>query len=329
MPRPLRIGILGTARIATLFLAGARLSDRVEIAAVASRDLGRAESFARAHGVPRVMTYDQLLEDQEIDAVYVPLPNSLHAPWSIAAARAGKHVLCEKPLALSEAEALAMFAAADEAGVVLLEGYPYLHQPQMFEIERLIGEGAIGEVRSIVATCGFTLSNPDDFRLDRALGGGALLDAGCYPVSFIRQITGTRPSRVTAVARWHGSVDQTLAATLEFASGVIAQVNCSFATGLHRFAMVAGSEGVIETEYQNHTSRSSAPAFRLKRGSDWRTGVETIAVPREDGFRVEADAFAEMVELGRGDAFAARRAASIDTAWILATIVASARRLSE
>jgi D-xylose 1-dehydrogenase (NADP+, D-xylono-1,5-lactone-forming) len=325
MTPPLRIGILGAARIAVSFLAGARLSSRVEVVAVGSRDSGRAAEFARAHGVERAMTYEELLASPDIDAVYIPLPNSLHAPWSIRAARAGKHVLCEKPLALSEPEALEMFAAADSTGVVLLEGYPYMFQPQTLEIERLIAAGAIGEVQSISASCGFTISNDQDIRFDPALGGGALLDAGCYPVSFIRQIIGSRPERVSAVARWHKGVDQTLAATLEFASGAIAQVSCSFATGLHRSALIAGSAGIIETDYQNHTARSSAPSFRLRRGSDWRNEVEVIPVPREDGFRAEVDALADMIEHPDSPALAARRAASIDNAWTLAAILTAAR----
>jgi len=272
------------------------------------------------------VSYEQLLAARDIDAVYIPLPNSLHAHWSIAAARAGKHVLCEKPLALTESEALEMFAAADAAGVVLLEAFPFLFQPQMFQIEQLVASGAIGDIRAVSAFCGFSLGNPQDIRLDAKLGGGALLDAGCYAVSFIRQIVGCRPARVSAAARWQGEVDQTLAATLEFDSGVLGQITCSFASGLHRAAIVAGSDGVIETEYQNHTIRSEAPSFRLRRGSDWRTPIETIAVPRADGFHLELDAFVEFIRSGSNDSLARRRAASIDNAWTLAAIHADARR---
>lgn len=321
----LRIGILGAARIATPFITGAKLSARAEVVAVASRDASRAKTFADAHGVPRALTYEQLLATKEIDAVYIPLPNSLHAHWSIAAARAGKHVLCEKPLALSEAEAIEMFAAADAAGVVLLEGYPFLFQPQTLEIERRIQAGEIGQVQTIFATCGFTLSNPDDFRFDPSMGGGALLDAGCYPVSLIRQITGDRPIRVTATAQWHRGVDQTLAATLRFANGTLAQLSCSFATGLMRTAVIAGSDGIIETDYSNHTIRSAAPSFSLRRGSDWRRPAESIAVAREDGFRLEIEAFAAMIDGSERAQQAARRAASIDIAWTLETILARAR----
>lgn len=325
MDKVVRIGVLGAARIAAAFVAGAKQSDRVEIVAVASRDHARAETFGHTHGIARALSYEQLLADTEVDAVYIPLPNSLHAPWSIAAARAGKHVLCEKPLAASEEEALSMFAAADAAGVILLEGYPYLYQPQTLAIERMIVAGAIGPVQTIYAAFGFALSNPDDIRWDASLGGGALLDVGSYPLSFIRQITGARPIRVTATAKWHRGVDESLAAILEFANGTIAQLSCSFSTGLHRTALIAGTEGVIETDYSNHTVRSPAPSFRLRRGSDWRIEPELIPVPREDGFRVEADAFAELISTGGGHAYAARRAASIDNAWTLATILAAAR----
>ena len=321
----LRIGILGTARIATPFLIGTKLSSRAEVVAIASRDPARAKAFADTHNIPHALTYEQLLASKEVDAVYIPLPHNLHAQWSIAALNVGKHVLCEKPLALSEAQAIEMFAAADAAGVVLIEGFPFLYQPETLEIERRIKAGEIGRVQTIYASCGFTLTNLDDFRLEPSMGGGALMDSGCYPLSFIRQITGARPTQITATAKWQRGVDQTLAATLGFANGTIAQMSCSFATGLHRTAIIAGTEGVIATDYSNHTARSAAPSFSLRRGSDWRRAPESIAVPREDGFRAEVDAFAELIESRDHDTLAARRAASIDTAWTLEAILAKAR----
>jgi D-xylose 1-dehydrogenase (NADP+, D-xylono-1,5-lactone-forming) len=327
-----RIGVLGAAKIAGSFMVGAQASSQVEVVAVASRDRTRGEAFARAHGIARACSYDELLADPAIDAIYNPLPNGLHAAWSIAAARAGKHVLCEKPLAASEAEAQAMFAAADAGGVILLEAFPYMFQPQTLELERRIAAGAIGEVRTMFASFGFTMADPANVRLDPALGGGALWDAGCYPVSFARQVFGARPIRVSAVARWidgtgapGAKIDQTLAATLEFPGGGIAQISCSFATAVHRRAIIAGSTGVIDTEYQNHTDRSAAPSYRIKRGTDWQIEFETVAVPAENGFRAELDAFAEMVAGGDLDAMRARRAASVDNAWTLAAILEAAR----
>jgi len=330
MAERLRVGILGAARIAGSFMVGAKASSRVEVVAIASRDAARARAFADTHGIPRACSYDELLADREVEAVYIPLPNSMHAEWSIAAARAGKHVLCEKPLAASEAEARAMFEAAEAHGVLLLEAFPYMFQPQTLEIERLIRSGAIGEVRTMFAAFGFLLDDPGNYRLEAAFGGGAMMDVGCYPISFARQVFGARPVQITAVARFVGSVDQTLAATLEFTSGGIAQISCSFATAVHRHAIIAGSAGVIETDYHNHTNRVAAPSFRIKRGIGWQIEPETVPVPREDGFRAEIDAFAGLIEglIERGDRaeVAARRAASLDNAWTLAAVLDAARR---
>jgi len=321
----LRIGILGAAKIAGSFMVGAKASSRVEVVAVASRDRARGQAFADAHGIARAESYDELLADRGVDAIYNPLPNSMHAEWSIAAARAGKHVLCEKPLATNEAEAQAMFAAAEAKGVVLVEAFPYMFQPQTLEIERLIASGAIGEVRTMFAAFGFTVADAANIRLDAKLGGGALMDAGCYPVSFVRQVFGKRPVSVAATARWVGGVDQTLAATLEFPGGGIAQISCSFATGVHRRAIIAGSAGVIETDYHNHTDRAPAPSYRIKRGNDWQADFETIPVPSMNGFMVEIDAFAEILARDDRAAVHARRAASLDNAWTLAAILESAR----
>jgi predicted dehydrogenase len=295
------------------------------VAAIASRERARAEAFARAHRIARACSYAELLADPEIDAVYVALPNSLHAEWSIAAARAGKHVLCEKPLALDEPQAQEMFAAADAGGVVLVEGIPYLFQPQMLEVERLVAAGAIGEVRTVFAALGFTLGEASDIRLDPDLGGGALLDAGCYPVSFARQIFGCRPIRIAAVARWEGGVDRTLAATLEYPGGGIAQVTCSLETGYLRRAIITGRAGVIETGYSNHTIREASPSFRIRRGGSWQLELETVSVPREDGLRLEVAAFADMAQGRDPEQLAARRAASLDNAWTLAAILDRAR----
>lgn len=321
----LRIGILGAAKIAGSFMVGARASSKVEVVAVASRDPERGEAFARAHGIPRWMSYDALIADREIDAVYNPLPNALHAAWSIAAARAGKHVLCEKPLAVGVAEVEAMFAAADAHGVMLVEAFPYLFQPQTLELERRIAAGEIGEVRTMFAAFGFTMADAGNIRLDAALGGGALMDVGCYPVSFARQVFGRRPERVTAVARWADGIDQTLAATLEYPGGGIAQISCSFATAVHRRAIIAGSAGVIETDYHNHTDRAPEPSYRIKRTTDWQAGFETVPVPSENGFRLELDAFADLVAREDRATERARRSASLDNAWTLAAITASAR----
>jgi xylose dehydrogenase (NAD/NADP) len=321
----LRIGILGAAKIAGSFMVGAKASSRAAVVAIASRDRGRAEAFARQHDIPRAYSYADLLAGGEVDAIYNPLPNALHAEWSIAAARAGKHVLCEKPLAASEHEAEAMFAAADANRIVLVEAFPYMFQPQTLEIEQLIASGAIGEVRTMFAAFGFTVTDPANIRLDARLGGGALMDAGCYPVSFARQVFRARPTRVTAIARWASGVDQTLAAALEYPGGGIAQISCSFGTAVHRRAIIAGTTGVIDTDYHNHTDRIAAPGYRIKRSADWQADFETIPVATENGFRVELDAFVDLIERDDRAAIQARRTASLDNAWTLATILDAAR----
>ena len=313
----MRIGILGAAKIAGMFMIGAKQTTRVQVVAIGSRDRGRAEEFARIHGIPRSCSYEELLADRTIDAIYNPLPNSLHADWSIRALRAGKHVLCEKPLAMTEAEAEAMFEAADANRVELVEAFPYMFQPQTLAVEQLVKSGAIGDVRLVFATFGFTVSDPANIRLDAALGGGALMDAGCYPVSFARQIIGKRPERIHKVARYAYGVDQTLAATLEYPGGAIAQVSCSFATAVQRSAAIQGSTGIIETGYANHTNRFAHPSYRIKRSTAWDVDFETIPVPAEDGFKLEIEAFAHILAHDDRPQLAQRRAASLDNAWTL------------
>jgi predicted dehydrogenase len=314
----LSFGVLGTARIAEAFMHAARVSSRARVTAVGSRDPDRARVFAERYGVPRACSYDDVLADPGVDAVYIPLPNSMHARWAIAAARAGKHVLCEKPLAMDEAEAVAMFGAAETAGVVLLEAFPYHFQPQTVDVVRRVNAGEIGQVRQIQAAIGFMIEDPNDIRCDPTLAGGALMDAGCYPVSLVRLLLGTRPTRVTAVAhRASSGVDLSVAATLEY-EHCLAQITCSMGTAVHRRAVIAGSTGAIETDYQNNTSRFAAPTNRIKHGTDWSVDFESVPVPRHDGFCLELEAFVDLIADRAG--VATYRAASIDNAWTLAAI---------
>ncbi|MEJ0060796.1 MAG: Gfo/Idh/MocA family oxidoreductase [Terricaulis sp.] len=322
---PLRIGILGTARIARDFCTGVRGSEKVAVVAIASREAEKAESFAREFAIERAHgSYEALVADDDVDAIYNPLPNSLHAPWSIRAAEAGKHVLCEKPLALNEGEVHAIFAAAARNEVHIREAYPYLSQPQTLKLQELVADGAIGRVQLVRASFGFTLDDPVNIRWAPEMGGGALLDAGSYPVSLVRALAGAAPTRVTAAATWTESgVDRTLAATLEHASGLIAQISCSFATGDHRHALIAGDGGVIETNYWNHTTPERPAIVSLRRGARNRGGYEAIEVEQMNGFRAEAEAFADLIagKEWRG----ATPAQSVDIAHALDAILASAR----
>jgi predicted dehydrogenase len=324
----LQIGILGAARIARQFVEGVRASRKVAVRAVAARDPGRAREFARELRVPQVHeSYEALLADPAIGAVYNPLPNSLHAEWSIRALEAGKHVLCEKPLAASAAEARAMFAAARRNRVHLVEAYPYRAQPVTLKLRELLAAGAIGRLQMIQAYIGYSVRDPADIRLDPALAGGALMDGGSYPVSLVRMVAGTRPQRVQASARWAASgVDRALAASLDFADGLLAQVCCSFSTAAHRHAVIGGDAGVIEARFYNHTSAALPATLELKRGTTWNDVRETIACAQTDGFLAEAESFADLVAHGPGRWTGATPEESVDIMLTLEALAESARR---
>ncbi|MFO1287447.1 MAG: Gfo/Idh/MocA family oxidoreductase [Rubrivivax sp.] len=342
---PLRLGILGCAKIAGIFcrhvIGGPAPSPRVRVVAVASRQAATAEAFAATHGIGRAHgSYEALLADEEVEAVYIPLPNSLHAPWAVHAAEAGKHVLCEKPLALSLAEARTMFGAARKAGVLLLEGYPYWFQPQTGDMLDLLHGGAIGRVKSVQASFGFTLANAhENIRMNAELGGGALLDAGSYAVSLIRLVMGEAPLSVRAESAWsasEGGVDISTRGTLFFAEGRRAQMSCAMDTALHRHATIVGDGGVIHTEFLNHTSREPRgdaaghlpSLLRVRRGSG-PVPFEEVHSATGSGFRFAAEAFARVVAERDTDAIERAAAASLDIAATLEALALSARRGGE
>jgi xylose dehydrogenase (NAD/NADP) len=323
---PLRIGVLGAANIARAFAAGCASSPDVEVAAVASRDLAKSTSFAAEVGIPRALgSYEALLEDKDIEAVYIPLPNSMHAPWAIRAAEAGKHVLCEKPLALDAQQASAMFKAAEKHNVILREAYPYLAQPQTAQLRAWLAEGAIGRLRLIRSTFGVLFVDPSNIRLDPTLGGGALYDTGSYAVSLVRIVAGARPVRVQAVAQYDANgVDLTTIANLEFADGLLAQTCCSFATAQHRHASIAGDKGVIETNYLNHPP-AGGPVLQIRRGVPMTIPFEAAQVPDGNGFRLETESFARLVRGEESAWSGATPQESIDVALTLDAIRESAR----
>jgi len=330
----LRIGILGCANIARQFVRDVASSPAVTVAAVASRSADKAAAFAAEFGIQRHhASYEALLADAAIDAVYNPLPNHLHAEWTIRAAGAGKHVLCEKPLAMNQAEARAMFDAASSAGVMLLEAYPYWFQPQTGRLVELLQSGAVGRVMQVQASFGFTLRNPDNIRMKPETGGGALLDAGSYPASFIRLVMGSAPRRVSAMAVPASTgVDLATTATLDWGDGRQAQLRCAMDLALHRHALIVGTEGLIETEFLNHTADTTSghpwgyqpSLMRLRRGAG-AGPIETLTSPVGSGFRFAAEAFAHVVAGGDRDAIDRAASASIDIAAMLDAIAASAR----
>ena len=324
---PLRIGILGTAKIARSFVLGVEHSKRVTVSAVASRDAVKARAFARKFAIARSFgSYEDLLADRDVDAVYIPLPNSLHCEWSIRAAQAGKHVLCEKPLAATAGEARAMFDAARRHGVHLVEGYPYRAQPQTRKMRELLDAGVIGDIRLMQASFGFTLGAGENIRLRPDLAGGALMDVGSYPVSLVRMVAKSRPARVYAAADWSTSgVDCAMAATLQFESGLFAQITCSFRTCLHRQALISGSSGVIQTTFLNHTYSLPQAVLQLRVGTD-KDAVDTIVqTSAVNGFLAEAESFERFVRGGATQWPGATPEESIDNMLTLEAILESAR----
>lgn len=333
----LRLGILGCANIARQFARDVAGCASVRLVAVASRDVHKAASFAGQFGIPKHHgSYEALLADDGVDAVYIPLPNSLHAAWTMRAAAAGKHVLCEKPLALGLKEAQTMFDVARHHGVVLVESFPYYFQPQTGTMVALLQAGAIGEVRSVQASFGFRLPRePGNIRLQAELGGGALMDAGCYPLSLIRLAFGCAPEHVQADASWgETGVDISLCATLHYSGGRRAQLSCAMDAATHRRATIVGTQGVIETEYLNHTSARTTghmhgylpSQLRVRRGVFNNIPFEDVPSGVGSGFGFAAEAFARVVI--QGDRAAVERAAlaSLDNAATLEALASSARQ---
>jgi predicted dehydrogenase len=243
-------GILGCARIAERALIPAiREAANAELAGIAARDERRAREWAEQYHIGKAFKdYAALIDDRDIDAVYIPLPNHLHVEWAIRAAEAGKHVLCEKPLALTEGEARAMFGAAKKAGVLLMEAFMYRFHPRFERTLELVRAGEIGEILTFRSAFTFLFtSGRKDYRWSPEMGGGALYDIGCYPVSAARTVFGGEPASVFARARLHPECGIDLATSLlvEFSGGRQALLDCAFDTPFHSWFEIAGTNGRI------------------------------------------------------------------------------------
>jgi predicted dehydrogenase len=246
---PLRIGILGAARIAPMALVRpARDVPEARVAAIAARDRQRADRFAARHGIPRVhASYQALLDDPELDAVYIPLPNGLHCEWSVRALESGKHVLCEKPIASNAAEATHMAEVAEKTGHVLVEAFHWRCHPLATRMREVV-RSELGEIRHIEATTCIPLLIPGDIRYRYELGGGALMDIGSYAVNMVRFLAGAEPEVVSAQATTLSpKVDRALRAELRFADGRTGRVTCSLLSRrlLSLGIRVLGSHGTL------------------------------------------------------------------------------------
>jgi len=300
----LALGLLSTARINHKLVVGARLVDDVDVVAVGSRSRERAAAHAqdldlpgaRAHG-----SYEEVLADPDVDAVYIALPNADHVPWSIRALEAGKHVLCEKPLTSRLADASHAFDVAERAGLVLTEAFMWRHHPQTARMAELIEAGTIGEVRAVRAAFSFPLHAPGDLRLSAELDGGALMDVGCYCVSGARRILG-EPDLVGATQVLADGVDVRFAAWMRFAGDRTATFDCGFDLADRDELEVIGSQGALFLDDPWHGRR---PVIEV-RGADGQ--IEQVHVEDADAYACELRDLVAAVRgerpplLGRADA---------------------------
>ncbi len=287
----LRFGILSTANIARAAVIPAiKASRNGDVRAVASRNRERAYAFASELAIPQSYgSYEALLEARDIDAIYIALPNSLHCEWTVKAAEAGKHVLCEKPLGATAAECDEMEGAARKNGVALMEAFMYRFHPRTERVSKLIREGAIGPLGAIQSTFTFRLRRPDDIRLQKELAGGALMDVGCYCVNVSRTLAGAEPVEAQAFAHWAESgVDSQMAGTLRFASGLLAQFDCALTLERRESYQAAGPDGHLsvgaaflpgegESTIEEHHGRQGRSIHVLPGADEYRLMVEHFA----------------------------------------------------
>jgi D-xylose 1-dehydrogenase (NADP+, D-xylono-1,5-lactone-forming) len=302
-----RLGLLTTARINDEIIGGAAESELLSVVGAASRDPARAEAYVREHGLERAFPgYDALLADPDVDAVYIALPNSLHVEWSIRALEAGKHVLCEKPMGRDPAEVGRAFDVADRTGLVLMEAFMYRHHPQIKRARALLDDGAVGELRLVRAAFCATLGRPDDVRWSPELGGGALLDVGCYCVSGLRLFAGEPETVYGEQTLAPGGVDVRFAGTLRFPGGVLGHFSCALDTAPSQGLEAVGSEGSLLV---SHPFTADVEGVELRRGET----VERIEIEHANRYRLQLENFARAIRgvepplLGRDDAAAQAR----------------------
>jgi predicted dehydrogenase len=305
-------GLLSTARINNSILGGMQHSERGEVVAVGSRDKARAEAYAAAKGLARAYgSYEDLLADPDVQIIYNPLPNDMHKEWTIKALQAGKHVLCEKPFALTVAEVDEMFAAAQSAGRVLAEAFMYRHHPKILKLKELVDDGSIGTPILLRSSHSFKLERESDIRWDPKLGGGSLWDVGCYPVSLALFLFGA-PQRVEAWQKQSASgVDGTLTATLYHAGERVSQIDSSFQAPFRSQAEVVGTDGVLTVvrPFQPSTPEAS---LSLRRGDR----EETLELPNPPVYWLEIEDMHDAILTG-----AAPRITPADTRAHVETIV--------
>jgi predicted dehydrogenase len=298
-----RWGVLGCADIAVRKVIPAMAGSEIgEVTAIASRSKDRALSTAQALGIPRSYgSYQELLDDPDIEAVYIPLPNHLHYEWTIAAAEAGKHVLCEKPLAMTSEAALEMIEASERSGVKLMEAFMYRLHPLWVEVRRLVAEGAIGELRAVQSFFSYYNDDPADIRNQVDVGGGSLYDIGCYPVNVARMLFDSEPSGVMASIRRDPrfGTDVLTSVILDF-DGRHAAFTCSTQLEDDQRVHILGTEGrlLVEIPYNIPPDRPTRVLAVAGGDPPVDPGVVIHQVPAADQYRVQADAFSRAIRKG-------------------------------
>ncbi|MEX0983786.1 MAG: Gfo/Idh/MocA family oxidoreductase [Actinomycetota bacterium] len=301
MPDRVRWGIVSPANIGTQKVIPAiQRAARCEVVAIASRDEARAKEAAAALGIPRAHgSYEALLADPDVDAVYIPLPNHLHAEWTIAAARAGKHVLCEKPLALTVAEAATMVAASEEAGVLLMEAFMYRLHPGWVAVRELVSSGRIGELRTVQSWFSYFNDDPANIRNILDVGGGALFDVGCYNVNLSRMLFRAEPARVQASIERDpvGGTDVLTSAILDFPGGGVASFTCSTRVETDQRVHIYGSTGRISVGIPFNIPPDLPTEVFVTAGGDppVHPATEVLTFAPSDQYTVQAEAFAASV----------------------------------
>lgn len=296
-----RWGVLGNATIARVCMIPAiQKSRNGRVHALATRSPERSREVLEANGIPRVHRgYAPLLDDPEIEAVYVALPNHLHHPWTRKALEKGKHVLCEKPLAVNAAEASDMSDVAEATGLTLMEAFMYRFHPRSLRVKQILEEGRIGEPRLLHSSFCFhmqeeVLDAGSNARLRPEMGGGALLDVGCYGVSVSRWLVGREPTTVQARALYHaGGVDLLFVGILHFSPDILATVEAGFITALRQTYAIVGSHGTIELPHDAFIPWERDAAFRL-RGMEEEEGEQHIS-PGKDQYQLMVEHFADVV----------------------------------
>lgn len=296
-----RWGILSTADIGmTTVTPAIQMAENCDVVAIASRDSERAAAAAAELGIPAAYgTYEELLAAEDVDAVYIPLPNDLHAEWTVKAATAGKHVLCEKPLALSAPEAEDMVRACERAGVKLAEAFMYRHHPTWVEAVRLVHNGAIGDLQGVQSWFSYYNDDPENIRNRPENGGGAIMDIGCYNINASRMLFDAEPVRIKAAVRRDPvmGIDTLSSAVLEFPGGGQATFTCSIRSEDYQRVHIVGSTGRIEIEIPFNIPPNRETRILLTVGGDppVAPATETLVFPAEDQYTIQARLFAQAI----------------------------------